>query len=134
MDRSMEAIFAAIEKQLVNKFESKIKSKMDKKFYQSIFLGIVLGEDLFPMTEEDFQTIKNIDNNKFANYCHKIIDCVSLCDKEIDFLHQIVNLETTDHYVEKCMSIYRQIEGLNQCQLGDIMFKCLDLSMRVELY
>lgn len=130
----MEAIFAAIEKQLVNKFESAIKNKMDRKFYLSIFLGILLGEQFFPMTEEDFQTIKNMDNKIFGDYCHKLIDCISLCDEEIDFLRQIVDLETTEQYVEKCLSIYRQIEGLNQCQLGDIMFKCLDLSLRVEIY
>lgn len=131
---SFKNLMAEIEEEQFLMFQSLIENKMNKKFYLCIYLGSFLGNNFFPMSKKDFNKIKNITEQEFCAYCHKMISKVSLCAEEIDFFHQMADINDKENYINKCIETYHKIDNLKNCQLGTNILKCLNASKNINIY
>jgi len=107
-------------KNFTNKYSNKIISR---KIYVVNYLKIFLG-DYFE------KKVFELNDQKFNDYCHNVIDNISLCGPEIEGFHKIVDLKVSNEkkYIEDCIKLYHGTEDLKNCQLGSLMLKCLETS------
>lgn len=129
-----DKIMAEVNAKQLEQFKSLLKDKMNRKYYLSVYLGSFLGDQYFPMTEENFDLVKTMDDVKFNGYCHKTIDSISLCEEEIDFFHAMVDISDKENYIERCLELYQNTKNLEKCQLGENILKCLEESKHVKIY
>ena len=115
-----ETSMKKIGEQQFNEFKASISNlkEVSRKEYLCLFLNRFLGNYLH----------KNIDNDKFDTYCHKVINSISLCEEEIEFFHEMVDHSTKNNYIDELIEIYHRIDNLENCQLGENILKCLDAS------
>ena len=128
---SLEEIMAKVEAEQFELFKTLISDPMDRKFFICVFLGTFLGDQYFPMNEKNYNIIKDSENSAFNMYCHKIINSINLCQEETDFFNQMVDLKGTDNLVDRCIDLYNNIDGLDKCQLGGNIRKCLKESKNI---
>lgn len=74
-------------------------------------------------------------NSNFNEYCHQVIDSISLCLPEIVFFRKMVDFipvgDGTD-YICEYIKLYDETTDLLKCQLGPNIKKCLDASTYVK--
>ncbi|BCS82650.1 hypothetical protein QLL95_gp0161 [Cotonvirus japonicus] len=126
-------IMRDVQKKQLLEFKYLIKDEMDKKYYLSVFLGCFLGNGYLPVTQEQYNTVKDVDTGSFYKYCHSVIDKVSLCGEEIDFFHKMVDIDGTENYIEQCLATYKTIKNLDKCQLGNNILNFLNSSKHIKI-
>jgi hypothetical protein len=128
----MEELLKTINRQQLENFNADLNKYVDKEntmkkhFFLSIYLGNFLGNYFKSIPD-------NINDQKFNNYCHKVIDSISLCGDETYFFHEMVNIKETNNYINKCIELYNSIENLKHCQLGENILKCLESSKHLTI-
>ncbi|AKI80555.1 hypothetical protein [Niemeyer virus] len=120
-------ILAEAEKKLVQGFSDKIQNEtsMNRNKFLKIYLATFLGEQYFDELD--------LNSDKFDDICHDVIDSISLCEEEIYFFHEIVNLHNTRDYITECINKYHSVNNLDKCQLGGSIMKCLKASSHLEI-
>ena len=127
---SFKDFLARIRVQQFESFKSSIQNKMERKYYLCVFLGLFLGR--FPTDYEKYvSSHKKMSDADFAQYCHKIIEDTSLRNEEVDFFHAMVDIVETTNYINKCLELYHNTTGIDQCQLGGIILDCLKASKNI---
>lgn len=120
-------ILAEAEKKLVQEFKTKIQNEnfMIRNKFLKLFLETFLGEQYFGDLD--------LSSDNFDDFCHGVIDSISLCGEEIYFFHEIVNIHNTRDYVTECINKYHSVNNLDKCQLGGSIMKCLESSSHLEI-
>lgn len=120
-------ILAEVEKKLVQEFKTKIQNEnlMIRNKFLKLFLETFLGEQYFGDLD--------LSSDNFDDFCHGVIDSISLCGEEIYFFHEIVNIHNTRDYVTECINKYHSVNNLDKCQLGGSIMKCLESSSHLEI-
>ena len=99
-------------------FQSQLHDNMRRNDYVCLFLNTFLGKHLCIMPSYA----------EFSKRAHALIDRISLLGPEIDFFHKLVDLELSKTYTDDLIKIYREIQDLNNCSLGQNIIRCLEAS------
>lgn len=121
-------IISSINDRMVEDFKSVIGpvEKVTKKEYLSLFLGTFLNSQLFSKTE-------NMNLKDFILHCRIILNQTSLCGQEIEFFNIILDLDSTNNYIQRCKAVYKKIDRLEDCQLANAIWGCLEESNHLEI-
>jgi hypothetical protein len=129
---NMEELMKSINKQQLDNFTKCLNiyrgasRTMNRQLYLSIYLGNFLG-NYFKLP------LQTQTDEKFNSFCHKVIDKISLCSEEIEFFHKMVDVKEADNYINKWIELYNSIENLKNCQLGENILKCIELSKHLSI-
>ena len=96
-----------------------------RKAYVFSYLQVFLGN--LP----EFTKMLYMPDTEFHQVCHNVIDNVSLCVPEVDFFHQMVDMDAKT--VQDYIDLYDTVERLPRCQLGSGMKACLDATKKEKL-
>ena len=114
-----------ISKERIEKFSEMINGidKITKNEYIEMFLEHFLGNNFKSSSFEDDQ---------FKKYWNVKIDSVSLCEPEIQFFHDILNLDN-NNFIEDCIDVYNNTNNLSNCQLGFEIIQILTTSKTITI-
>jgi hypothetical protein len=102
---------------MVEKFKSRLFKKMHRTDFMTKFITTFIR----------CNPSKNMNLDEIKEYLHNYVNDTSLCEQETIFFNELINCDAQpEKYIDTLKSIYYKINGLENCQLGNCIIKCID--------